>query len=67
MITTNWTEASLRREAERNATRWRWIHSQLATDPMWRAPYNLWRRVPLLSRIGDRLILRARLRAYVGS
>jgi hypothetical protein len=59
MTTTNWIEAG------RNVAPWRLIRSQLPTDQARRAPGSLWHRIRWLSRIRDRQVLRARLRAYV--
>jgi hypothetical protein len=65
MITSNWIEAGRHREADRNAARWRLIRSHLPTDQTRQAPGSLCFRIRWLSRIRDRWVLRARLRAYV--
>jgi hypothetical protein len=66
MTTINWIETGHRREAGHRAAPWRLIGSQLSTEQARLALGSLWYRIGLLSRIRDRLILRARLRAYVG-
>jgi hypothetical protein len=65
MTTTTWIEAGRYCEVEHTALQRRLIRSRLVADQTRQTPGSLWHRIGWLSRVRDRQILRARLRAYV--
>ena len=66
MSITNWIEAGNLDETKRNAAQRHLIRSQPARDQTEPTPGSLFHSIHWLSRIRDQLIVRARLRAYVG-
>ena len=65
MTTTTWIESERYCEAEHTAVQRRLICARLFAGQAQQAPGRLWHRIGWLSRLRDRHILRARLRAYV--